>query len=216
MTTTSDAVETLEPLSMGELMNNQFTGNAEQYRFNHEEDKGLHVRFYMEAIEQTAASIRASRRIWSETEMIEIMIPGDKSNIVRHQVFDMDRQRFPVQYDRFKKGLADQAVGTRLSDLHWMNMSKVKEYEFFNITTVEQLVATADGSPCGQGMMGFHGDKQKAKGFLDSALATAPVAELRLQVDQSKEETKALKAQLADMNTRLERATANMPKHGKA
>lgn len=195
------------PLSLGEMLNNPFT-ETQSRRFNHEEDKGLHVRFFIEAVEQTAQSIRAGRRVWADTEHMEIMVPGDKTNIIKRLVFDMDRERFPAQYARFKQGLADQTVGTKLSELSSLTMSKVKEYEFFNIRTVEQLASAADGSSVATGMMGFNSDKAKAVAFLEAALGAAPLAELKAQQAESAATIEGLRTQLADMDNRLGKANA--------
>ena len=207
MNTTTSMPE--DGLTMAQLMNNQFT-ETNTRRFNAEEDKGLHVRFFLEPVEQTAESIMAGRRIWADTEHMEIMVPGDKTNIIKRMVFPMDRDRFPVHYARFKQGLADQTVGTKLSELSSLTMSKVKEYEFFNIRTVEQLAAAADGSSVATGMMGFNSDKAKAVAFLNSAKHSAPLAELNARQAKSDAEVENLRKQLADMDARLEKA--NTPK----
>ena len=157
-------------LTLDQLNSDPFAERQQSYG-NAEDDKALHVRFYIESVEQTAHSIGAGRRVFADTEFIEIMIPGDKQTVIKRQVFDMDKNRFHQQYSRFKQGLADQTIGTPLSELVFLTVSKVKEYEFFNIRTVEQLSAAAESSDVGQKMMGFNSDKQKALAFLDMARA---------------------------------------------
>lgn len=196
---------TNQGLTLDQLQSNPFEVQEQQYG-SPDDDRKLHVRFYLAPVEQTAQSIVEGRRVFADTEYIEIMIPGDKQTVIQRQVFEMDRKRFPQQYARFKQGLADQTVGTPLSELTFISASKVKEYEFFNIRTVEQLAATADGSKAGQSMMGFQQDKQRAEAFLMAAKGSAPVNELRAKLDERDAELDAMKRQLDEMNTKLEKA----------
>jgi|GEM_PF-688243 hypothetical protein len=197
--------ETNSGLTLDQLQSNPFEERGQEYG-SPDDDKKLHVRFYMHPIEQTAESIRAGRRVFADTEYVEIMIPGDKQTVIRRQVFDMDRKRFPQQYARFKQGLADQTIGTPLSELTFISAAKVKEYEFFNIRTVEQLSATADGSKAAQAMMGFNQDKQKADAFLSAATGLAPVNELRAKIDERDLLIDTMQRQISEMNAKLEKS----------
>lgn len=191
-------------LSLDQLQSNPFEERQSTYG-SPDDDKKLHIRFFMSPVEQTAQSITQGRRVFKDTEYIEIMIPGDKHTVVRRQVFERDRKRFPQQYARFKQGMADQTIGTPLTELAFITAAKVKEYEFFSIKTVEQLVATADSSKVGQTMMGFTQDKQKAQAFLSSAENAAPITELRAKIDERDAMIDGMQQQLREMNARLEK-----------
>lgn len=193
-------------LSLDQLQSNPFAEREQDYGST-DDDKKLHVRFFMNPVEQTAESIKNGRRVFADTEYIEIMIPGDKQTVIRRQVFDADRRRFPQQYSRFKQGMADQTVGTPLSELTFITAAKVKEYEFFNIRTVEQLASTADSSKAGQSMMGFQSDKQKAEAFLAAATGMAPVNELRAKIDERDAVIEVMQRQIEDMNAKLEKSS---------
>ena len=202
-------VDTGTELTFDQLVNNPFDDNRTGVqRFNTEEDARLHVRFYLEPVEQTARSIKEGRRVFEDTEFIEIMIPGDKLNIIKRQVWDIDKARFAQQYARFKQGLADQTVGTPLTELIFITAAKVKEYEFFGIKTIEQLAGCADGSDAGQRMMGFASDKQKANAFLAAAKGNAPVNELRAKLEERDNVIEAMQRQMAEMNAKLESRAA--------
>jgi len=193
-----------EGLTLDELQRNPFNVDVANQYGDAEKDKHLIVRFYMHPVEQTAASIKAGRKIFKDTEYVEILVPGDKYSIIKRQVFDMDRRRFADTYARFKSGQQETISGTPLSSLVWMSESRVKEYEFFNILTVEQLAQASDGSQVAQ-VMGFQEDKQKAQGFLSTAEGQAPVAELHAKLDERDAQLKALQVQLAEMNERLDK-----------
>lgn len=203
-----------EGLSLAQLTRDPFASRSER-QFNEQEDAKLHVRFFTVPVEQTAESVLQNRRVFADTEFIEIMIPGDKRTIIQRQVFPIDRERFPQQYARFKQGLADQTIGTPLTELTWIPASKVKEYEFFGIKTIEQLAGASDGSDVGQRMMGFQSDKQKANAYLEAAKGAAPLNELRQRLDQKDDTIQLMQRQLAEMNAKLEMATAKTGKAGK-
>lgn len=198
-------------LTLDQLQSDPFAEHIQSYG-SPEDDKKLHVRFFTEPVEQTAQSIIAGRRVFAQTEYIEIMIPGDKQTVIKRQVFDMDRNRFAPQYARFKQGLTDQTVGTPLSELVWLSAAKVKEYEFFNVKTVEQLAGTPDGSQCAQSMMGFVQDKQKANAFLNAAKGLEPINELKAKMQEKDSVIEAMQHQLVEMNAKLEKATASKAK----
>ena len=161
-----------------------------------EDDRKLHVRFYMEPVYQEAESIIKERKIYKDTEYIEIRIPGDKQTCIQRQVFPADRIRFPQQYARFQQGQADQTIGTPLSNMPSIPASKIKEYEFFHVRTVEQLAECADNSSAAA-IMGFHADKAKAQKFVAAAEGAAPVEELKKQLEQRDEMLKQMADRLA-------------------
>lgn len=198
-TTTMD-----EGLTLDELQRNPFDASADQVQTNPEDDRKLLVRFYMHPVQQTAKSIKAGRKIFKDTEYIEILIPGDKHSIIRRQASDLDRKRFAESYKRFRMGLANQTEGTPLSNLIWMTEAKIKEYEYFNIVTVEQLAEAADGSGAGA-IMGFVDDKRKAEAFLESSKNEAPLVAMRAKLDERDAELETLKRQMQELSSKLDK-----------
>ena len=193
-----------EGLTLDELQRNPFDASADQVQTNPEDDRKLLVRFYMHPVQQTAKSIKAGRKIFKDTEYIEILIPGDKHSIIRRQAFDLDRKRFAESYKRFRMGLANQTEGTPLSNLIWMTEAKIKEYEYFNIVTVEQLAEAADGSGAGA-IMGFVDDKRKAEAFLESSKNEAPLVSMRAKLDERDAELETLKRQMQELSSKLDK-----------
>jgi hypothetical protein len=144
-------------------------------------DSKLYVNFYMRPVLQPTASDQANRPIFADVEHIRIMVPGDKLSIVDRIASSDDKARFAEHYAKFAAGQSDQVVGTRLEMVPWMTRSKVEEYKYFGILTVEQLAAAGDN--VGQKFMGFQQDKSRAQAFLDAANGTdARVKELEEQV----------------------------------
>jgi len=191
-----------EGLTLDELQRNPFADEQSAQYGSPEEDKKLMVRFYLHPVEQAAASIKAGRKIYKDTEYVEILIPGDKHSIIKRPAFAMDKRRFADAYARFQAGQHQQIQGTPLSTLVWMTESRAKEYEFFNILTVEQLAQASDGSQVAS-MMGFVDDKRKAQSFLSTSSDDAPIIEMRAKLDERDAELELLKEQMAQMAARM-------------
>ena len=158
-------------------------------------DDNLLVKFFVEALEDTVASKREGRPIYKDVEWIDIRIPGNRDNVVVRPVRPQDKQRFPRHYAAFQQRMAgkeEKIVGTPLSAWPYPGLtpSRVKELDFFNIRTVEQLASTNDST--GAKLQGFQAMKQAAAAYLAAAEKTAPLEALQKQLDEAK-------AQIADL-----------------
>lgn len=144
-------------------------------------DSRLHVQFYLRPILQQSKSDAEGRPIYADVEHVRILVPGDKQNIIDRIASPDDKQRFAAQYAKFKAGQGQEVVGTRLEAVPWMTRSKVEEYKFFNVFTVEQLAEASD--QVGQKFPGFNSDREKAKKFLEATQGvSAQVIELQRQL----------------------------------
>ena len=148
-------------------------------------DDALLVKFFMDAALDSVASKDAGRPIFKDVEWIDIRIPGNRDNVVIRQARDKDKQRFPRHYAAFQQRTAGQEkiVGTLLSAWPYpaMTPARVKELDFHNIRTVEQLAGTNDSS--GKNLPGFHAMKQAAKAYLALAKEQAPITKMQSQID---------------------------------
>ena len=144
-------------------------------------DSRLYVQFYLRPVLLSSQSEAEGRPIFADVEHVRIMVPGDKLSIVDRMASSDDKQRFAEHYAKFKSGSAEAVVGTRLEIVPWMTRSKVEEYKFFGILTVEQLSTAND--QVGQKFPGFQQDKQKATKWLEATTGTnARVAQLEKQI----------------------------------
>jgi hypothetical protein len=137
-------------------------------RYSH--DSKLYVQFYLRPVLMTTESEQAERPIYKDVEHVRIMVPGDKLSIVDRLASPDDKARFAQHYAKFKAGGSQEVVGTRLEVVPWMTRSKVEEYKFFGIVTVEQLSGASDS--VGQKFPGFHQDREKAKQWLEATTGT--------------------------------------------
>jgi bacterioferritin (cytochrome b1) len=91
--------------------------------------------------------------------------------------------------------------GTPLKLVPWLTASQIKELNYFNVTTVEQLADVADNlAPNFHGLQKF---KKMASDFLKAAKDAAPLTEMRAQLEQRDEQIKALQAQMAQITKEM-------------
>lgn len=161
-------------------------------------DDKLFVRFFSKAIRDESRSMSAGRAIFEEKVFINIKIPGDKNNDVNRVAFPEDIMRFPLHYERFRKG-QEQVIGTPLNALPFLNEAQVEEYKSVFIRTVEQLAGAADAQL--QKMFGSTDHKQKAQAWLDSFKGSDRLREeFETKSQEQGDQIKALQEQLAKLS----------------
>lgn len=160
-------------------------------------DERLYVEFMREPVMHPGKSREAGRAVYEERDFVRIHVPGDKSSIVVEPMHDLNMQRFRQRYEKWKAGQGEAVTGTPLSALPGMTPSKVEEYKFFKIVTVEQLAEAND--QLGQKFMSFQADKQRAKAFLEVAAGNAPIERMNSELAKRDEEIETLKAQVASL-----------------
>tara|TARA_R110000868_G_scaffold59761_2_gene183355 strand:- start:9062 stop:9676 length:615 start_codon:yes stop_codon:yes gene_type:complete len=161
----------------------------DESRFAH--DSKLYVEFSREPVMHPGKSRDAGRAVYEERDFVRIHVPGDKTSVVYRQVTEMDAQRFADRYAKWKAGQAEAVTGTPLSALPGMTPSKVEEYRFFKLTTVEQLADANDN--LAQKFMGFHADKARAKAFLEVAANNAPIERMNSELQKRDAEIENLR-----------------------
>ncbi len=129
------------------------------------QDARLFVRFYNKAVLNEEKSVAANRAIHEDKVFINIKIPGDKNNDVNRVAYPEDFQRFPMHWERFRKG-QEQVIGTPLNVLPFLTEAMLLDYTASNVRTVEQLANLSDVN-C-QKLMGSVTHKQDAQRWLDS------------------------------------------------
>lgn len=132
-------------------------------------DSKLHVKFFSKAYRNDEKSMEANRPIYEDKDCIQIMVPGDKHNIVIRPVWDQDLQRWPKLWADYKAGRAQVETGTPLKQAPFMTESLCEELAYMNIRTVEQLANLSDSH---MGWMGSHDLKRAANEFLKRATST--------------------------------------------
>lgn len=154
-------------------------------------DNKLYVEFYRKPVLQPGESRAAGRAVYKEVDYVRIHVPGDKASVVERPVSQQDEFRFQDRYNKWKAGQEEAVTGTPLSALPGMTPSKVEEYKFFKLVTVEQLAEANDN--LGGKFMSFQADKQRAKAFMEVARNNAPIEKMNEELQKRDAEIENLK-----------------------
>jgi hypothetical protein len=154
-------------------------------------DNKLYVEFFRKPILQPGKSREAGRAVYEEVDYVRIHVPGDKSSVIERPLSQQDVFRFQDRYNKWKAGQEEAVTGTPLSALPGMNASKVEEYKFFKIVTVEQLADANDN--LGGKFMSFQQDKQRAKAFMEVAANNAPIEKMNAELQKRDAEIENLR-----------------------
>jgi len=146
------------------------------------------------------------RPIFDDILYITIYVPGER-DVVHRKAHERDFARFPFQYQAWmNKKNQDYAGGTPLKVVPWLTLGQVKELEYFNCYTVEQLANMPDSN-----IAKFHGVqklKQNAKDFLQAAKDAAPLIQMRSEMDQKDSQISALNEQIKALTERMDKMAA--------
>jgi len=159
-----------------------------------EENKGVAPRFYIEPIEDMAASREAGRPIFRDQEFVEIFIAGDKNNIPCHKVTDEHRERWPVQYEAFRRGVEAPINGTPLTEWPAIPKRRIMELNAQKIYSIEELANLPDAAISKIGLDG-RAMVKKAQAWLASASGGAEVMRLAEENETMKRDMEMLKEQ---------------------
>lgn len=154
-------------------------------------DNKLYVEFYRKPVLQPGESRTAGRAVFKEVDYIRIHVPGDKGSVIERPVTQQDEFRFTDRYAKWKAGQEEAVTGTPLSALPGMTPSKVEEYKFFKLVTVEQLADANDN--LGSKFMSFQADKQRAKAFMEVARNNAPIEKMNEELQKRDAEIENLR-----------------------
>ena len=169
------------------------------------ESHGLHVEFYIDSKHMPFLSEEAGRPVHQDAEFVKIMIPGDKNTLIEREAIEQDRDKFPLEYARFKNGLKEemQAVGTPLKAWPAMSRALVKDLAHFNVHTVEQLASMSDTAIQAFGMGGREWTS-KAKAFLATAENSAAAEKYAAENEDLKRQIADLQSQFASLSARVD------------
>lgn len=154
-------------------------------------DEQLLVRFFLKPRQDPRATEEQGRPVFVDATYIEIRIPGSRDAVAR-PAKPQDIARFPKHYEAFKNRTAEPETGTPLVEWPLITRSMAEELSFYNVKTVEQLVAMSDQNA--SKFMGINMLKQKAKEYLGDAAEKADAKKLETELAKRDKEIEELKA----------------------
>jgi hypothetical protein len=156
------------------------------------------VRFFMQPVKNEEKSKLEGRPIYEDREYVEIMVPGNDTNRPVLRVTEIERNRYPIQYAKWKaSGQAESVLeGTHLVNVPWLTRAQVEELVYFRIRTLEQLAVVSD-SDC-QRIVGLLELRRKAQAQLAAAKDSSLVHRLNAELEERDSKITALETALAE------------------
>lgn len=168
------------------------------------QSSGIFPKFKIEPIQHIAKSEAEGRPVFVDREIVEIHIAGDAKSVVVRRVQESDKQRWPEQYEAFKKGLDQPLEGTPLNEWGSLPASRAAELKAMKIYTVEALADLDDNKIKNIGM-GGRALVEKAKAFLDVSADQAVAERYAAENVKLKDDIEMLKQQMADLSKQVDK-----------
>jgi hypothetical protein len=160
--------------------------------------EGLIVTFYTNSVRLPFESEKQGREIAEDREFVRILKIGDKYTAIDQPATQKDRETYPVEYERYKKGQGEMIVGTHLKDWPAIGPSMIKMLNYLNIWTVEHL-AEVNEHGMQQIGMGAREWVAKAKAYLANAKDSSAITKYAAENERMLTEIEALKEQMQSL-----------------
>jgi len=191
-----DAVHQSQPTNFDSL-DQRMIFQSDASNVERQADSKLFVKFYSRSMKNEEKSIEAGRAVHEDQVFINIKLPGDKNNDVNRVAFPEDINRFPIHYERFRKG-QEQVIGTPINALPFLTDTQVEDYKAMFIRTVEQLAGLPDSTT--QKILGSITHKQQAQAWLESFKGADRLRqEFEVERNEMQTQLKAMQDQIAKL-----------------
>lgn len=171
------------------------------------------IRFWVETIEDKAATQAEGRFVAREVEICAITIPGDTKSVVERKVTNQIKEIYAPEYQAWKAGQEVAAVGTPIERFPDLRPAEIQMLRHANIMTVEALAGLPDAHLQNVGPWAAN-RREQARAFLqaqsDSNAAVAFVEkykDLKGEYEREQASRKALEDRLLQLE-RLVQAQA--------
>ena len=168
---------------------------------------GVWPKFFHRPIQNKAKSEEAGRPVHDQVEWVDIIVAGDRNSKVSRKVSDIDKQRWPAQYQAFKSGNKMPLQGTPLEQWTQLGTDQVADLKSLGIMTVEMLAGLSDDQVANYGL-GGHQLREKANAYIEIAANQAAPQHYAADNQRLSEEVIDLKRQLEETHAVIQ---ANEP-----
>jgi hypothetical protein len=167
--------------------------------------KRLSATFFLEAVEDPAATAEQGRPIFKEEEWVRIMVPGDKDNIVVRSVRPVDKELYAAQYAAFKNRMEQPVIGTPLDKIPFLSKPRVMEFNSLGLKTAEQVRDMSD--TIAAKFMDAHGIRKRIADFLAAASEGAPAQKLQAELEERDAKIAQLMQAIEQQGEKIEQLT---------
>jgi hypothetical protein len=178
-----------------------FSGiEAELAQRQHREN--LILRFFKEAVPNGAKSREAGREICDQVDFVSIIVPGSRDERIRKVDAEI-KQRFGPQYEHWLKTQEQPPEGQPLDRVPWLNVAQVRELQYLNIKTLEQLAGLSDTAIQHIGMGGME-MRKKAIAYIEAGKSSAELTRSVARISELERECARLQDTVTAVNARYE------------
>ncbi|CAK9249811.1 unnamed protein product [Sphagnum jensenii] len=172
----------------------------------------------MRSVPMEAESKQAGRPIFKDVPYLRITFPSDRTKTWDQPVkmegsngAPSDIERFPRQWEKFKREEEQVPDGTPLTEFPALGRSRVLELKAMNIHTVEQYAQIPDGNIASLGL-GARKEQQICRAYLDRAVNLAQVTRLENENEMLKADMEMLQQQMKDLARSVQQDSKNKAK----
>lgn len=179
-------------------------------------DSRLAVRFYSKSVQNAFETERQGRPIFFDVDYVQIFVPGDQNSVIDTIARDDHKNRFPVQWARFKNTKDENAheMGTPLKEWPRISASQAEELRALKFYTVEAIANASDAAIQNVGMiagMSPYAFREHAQRFLKVATEDASINETEEKNKQLEAELELNRVRMAEMEAKLAQLLEQKP-----
>lgn len=170
------------------------------------EDHKYVVSFYPKTVENAAKSKAEGRPIHDAQDWIKMFMPGDKTSETDRPVKEVDKERFKARWQAYLEKRTIATEGTALESWPILGVAQIADLKAIGISTVDQLANVTDEGLRNLGM-GARTLRQKAIDFIAAAKSSAPLVQMREQIEELQRRLQQRDSQVEAMARKLEELT---------
>ncbi len=152
------------------------------------------VRFYKDIIPDLEQTKATGIKKFRDCVMIQIMVPGDRRNIIVREVRDDDKLRFTKHWERFQSSDEETLDGYPLAQWALLSRAQVEELKYLGFRTVEN-VALANEAAFSK-YPGLRELSRRAAAWLEAQNGAAPIEKMQSIIDSQAEMLVQLQTQM--------------------
>lgn len=169
----------------------------------------VYARFYIDTVEDIAASEREGRKIYRDEDRVEVIFPGNQHTKPVFKVTDEHKQRWPQEYEAFKAGTEIALNGTPIEQWAILRRAQVMELKALNFRTIEDVAAMNDLATQRLGMGGLR-LRDLARAYLDDEQANALLTQTTAANERHERTIKEQNDKIANLSALCERLSSEV------
>lgn len=174
-------------------------------------DASMVVMFYMRGVSNPAKSAEVGRPYLDDKIFVRIHPPGERLNIVDREATDLEKRRYPIQWQQFQQNMPQVSDGTPVDMLFAASPATAGALKASGVHTVEQLAKLSAHAIETIGM-GCQQWVNEAIRYLEVANKGVKASQLKQALDEKDREIHSLKNKLELVQSQLTAIQNNQEK----